>query len=147
MRRFIIAILCCLLLTTTVSAAGSVDDLQSTTLISSSGSCEVTLTMTITVDTVPARLDFPLPKDARDISVNGGSAHTTLSDNLRLVDLTNAVSAAGTHTIVLHYDLPDAVREEKEQLVLTVELLAALGVAWDLVWPEIDKLLAGLLPG
>ena len=33
MRRFIIAILCCLLLTTTVSAAGSVDDLQSTTLI------------------------------------------------------------------------------------------------------------------
>ena len=32
-------------------------------------------------------------------------------------------------------------------VVLTVELLAALGVAWDLVWPEIDKLLAGLLPG
>jgi len=127
-RRFIIAILCCLLLTTTVSAAGSVDDLQSTTLISDSGSCEVTLTMTVSVDTVPAELDFPLPRDARDISVNGGSAHTTLSDDLRLVDLTGAVSAAGTHTIVIHYDLPDAVREEKEQLVLTVELLSGFAL-------------------
>ena len=30
-------------------------------------------------------------------------------------------------------------------VVLTVELLAALGVAWDLVWPEIDRFLAGIL--
>lgn len=127
-RRFIIAILCCLLLTTTVSAAGSVEDLQSSTLISDSGSCEVTLTMTITLDTVPARLDFPLPKDARDITVNGGAAHTSISGSLRLVDLSDAVSAAGTHTVVIHYDLPDAVREEKEQLVLTVELLSGFAL-------------------
>jgi hypothetical protein len=127
-RRFIIAILCCLLLTTTVSAAGSVEDLQSSTLISDSGSCEVTLTMSITLDTVPARLDFPLPKDARDITVNGGAAHTSISGSLRLVDLSDAVSAAGTHTVVIHYDLPDAVREEKEQLVLTVELLSGFAL-------------------
>ena len=127
-RRFIIAILCCLLLTTTVSAAGSVEDLQSSTLISDSGSCEVTLTMSITLDTVPARLDFPLPKDARDITVNGGAAHTSISGSLRLVDLSDAVSAAGTHKVVIHYDLPDAVREEKEQLVLTVELLSGFAL-------------------
>ena len=58
MRRIFIALLCVLLLTTAVSAAGTVNDLQSSTLVSDSGSCEVTVTMLLTLDSVPAKLDL-----------------------------------------------------------------------------------------
>ena len=45
------------------------------------------------------------------------------------------------------FNLSRGWKTARNFVLLTVELLAALGVAWDLVWPEIDKLLAGLLPG
>lgn len=128
MRRFVIAILCCLLLVTTVSAAGIVDDLQSNTLVAVSGSCEVTLTLQITVDSVPSQLALPLPAAAHDITVNGSAARAPFAGSMRQVDLTNAVSAPGTHTLVIHYDLPDAVRQENEQLVLTLDLLSGFSL-------------------
>ena len=132
MRRIFIALLCILLLTTAVSAAGTVNDLQSSTLVSDSGSCEVTLTMLLTLDAVPAKLDFPLPLDARDITVNGRSAGTSLTTDARLVDLTNTVTAAGSHTIVIHYDLPDAITaDQNDQLILTIDLLSGLAYPVD----------------
>ena len=124
MRRIFLLFLCCLLLTTAVSAAGSVSDLQNSTLVAANGSCEVTLTMELTLDAVPAELNFPLPTTARDITVNGSIARTSLTETARLVSLSDAVPSAGTHTIVLHYDLPDAVRDEKGQLFLTIPLLS-----------------------
>ena len=131
MRRILIMILCCLLLTTAVSAAGAVEDLQSSTLVSDTGNCDVTLTLTLTVDAPPDRLDFPLPGSARDITVNGSSARAPLSGDLRMADLTGAVNTAGTHTVVIHYDLPDAVRQEGENLVLTLELLSGFSLPVD----------------
>ena len=124
MRRLIMLILCCLVLTTAVSAAGSVNDLQSSTLVAGNGSCEVTLTMELTLDAVPAQLNFPLPATARDITINGSTAKTVLTETARLVELNDAVASAGTHTVVLHYDLPDAVKEENGQLFLTIDLLS-----------------------
>ena len=124
MRRLLLTILCCVMLITAVSAAGSVTDLRSSTLVSENGSCEVTLTFQFQLDAVPAVLDFPLPATARDITVNGGSAKTSLTANNRLVDLTEVITSAGTHTVVIHYDLPDAVAEENGQLILTIDLLS-----------------------
>ena len=124
MRRLLLTLLCCLMLITTVSAAGSVTDLRSSTLISEDGSCEVTLTFQFQLDAVPAVLDFPLPATARDITVNGSSAKTTLTPEARLVDLTGAITSAGTHTVVIHYDLPDAVEDNSGQLILSIELLS-----------------------
>ena len=128
MRRFVIAILCCLLLVTTVSAAGIVDDLQSNTLVAVSGSCEVTLTLQISVDAAPSQLVLPLPAAAHDITVNGTAARAPFVGSQRHVDLTDAVNSAGIHTLLIHYELPDAVREENGQLVLTLELLSGFSL-------------------
>lgn len=123
MRRFFIVILCCLLLCTAVSAAGTVTDMQNTTVVSSNGTCEVTLVFTMTSDGSEA-LRYPLPADAYNITVNGSSAKTAQEYLVRWVDLSKIVPAAGTYTITLHYELPDRVLREKNGLTLTLPLLS-----------------------
>lgn len=125
MRRILIAILCCLMLATAVSAASSVTDLQSSTTVTSSGTCEVTVMLQLKLEEVPAQLLFPLPSQARNITLNGGPARTSLSGSVRNVSLSGSIHSAGTHTLTIHYDLPDAVAANKnEQLVLTLQLLS-----------------------
>ena len=125
MRRILITILCCLMLATAVSAASSVTDLQSSTTVTANGTCEVTVTLQLKLEEAPAQLLFPLPSEARNITVNGGPARTSLSGNVRNVNLSGSVHGAGVYTVTLHYDLPDAVTLNKnEQLILTLQLLS-----------------------
>ncbi|MBQ2785151.1 MAG: DUF2207 domain-containing protein [Oscillospiraceae bacterium] len=125
MRRILIAVLCCLMLVTAVSAASSVTDLQSNTTVTENGTCEVTVTLQLKLEEVPAKLLFPLPSDARNITVNGGPARTSLSGSVRNVNLSSSIHSAGVYTVTLHYDLPDAVTLNKsEQLILTLQLLS-----------------------
>lgn len=125
MRRVFLFLLCCLTLITAVSAAGTVTDLQSATTVAGDGTCQVTLTVQLRLDEIPAELYFPLPARARDISLNGGIARASLSGNVRRVNLRDSVHAAGTHTFTIQYALPDAVTAGKDgALTLTVELLS-----------------------
>lgn len=125
MRRILIAILCCLMLVTAVSAASHVTDLQSSTTVTSDGTCEVSLTLQLKLEDVPGQLLFPLPSEARNITLNGGPARTSLSGGVRNVNLSGSVHGAGVYTVTIHYDLPDSVTVNKnEQLVLTLQLLS-----------------------
>ena len=125
MRRIVIALIFCFLLTTAVSAAGSIPQLESNTVVSENGSCEVTINFQLHLEEVPESLYFPLPEGARDITLNGNSARTSLSDGVRRVNLRNSVSVPGSYTFLLHYSLPDAVAlDDKGQLTLTIHLLA-----------------------
>ena len=124
MRRILIAILCLMLLTTAVSAAGSVSSLQSNTVISTDGTCKVTLTLQLSVDGNGGDLRFPLPGNAKDITLNGERAEAQWSDSKRWVDLSSSVYGAGSHSVTVHYSLPDLVVEEKSGLVLTLPLLS-----------------------
>ena len=125
MRRVLIAFLCCLLLVTAVSAASTATDLQNNTTVSSDGTCQVAITLQLKLDEVPAELLFPLPADARDISLNGGPARTSLSGTVRNVHLSSNIHAAGVYTFSLHYSMPDAIATDKnDQLVLTLQLLS-----------------------
>ena len=125
MRRIIIGLLCCLLLVTGVSAAGTVSQLQTGTIVASDGTCQVTVTLQLKLDDVPASLMYPLPGNAKDISLNGGISRTQLADNLRYVNLGGGVQAPGTYTFSIHYSLPDAIKADKKgQLSLTLDLLS-----------------------
>lgn len=125
MRRILIGLICCLLLVTGVSAAGTVSQLQTGTIVNSDGTCEVTVTLQLKLDSVPASLMYPLPGNAKDISLNGGIARTQLADNVRYVNLSGGVQAPGTYTFSIHYSLPDAIKADKKgQLSLTLELLS-----------------------
>ncbi len=126
MRRITAFILCCLLLTTAVSAASSATDVQSTTIVDSNGTCQVTLTVQLKLEEVPADLYFPLPAAAKNITLNGGIARTSLSAGVRNVDLSGSVHIPGSYTFVIHYDLPDSISmgEKDELLYLNIDLLS-----------------------
>lgn len=124
MRRICILLLFSLLLTTAVSAAGNVEHIESSTVVHTNGKSEVTMTVQFTLDEVPGKLVFPLPREARNISLNGGSARTSVSGDVRNVDLSGYIRSSGTHTFVLRYDLPDGVTAEKKVLTLTIPLLS-----------------------
>ena len=132
MRRIFMVILCLLLLTTTVSAAGSVTGMQSNAIIASNGTCQVSLVIQLTVDGSNSDLRYPLPGNAKDITLNGNAAKTSRADSLRWVDLSSVVYGPGSYTLTLHYSLPDLVAEvEKTGLVLTLPLLSGFSYPID----------------
>ena len=124
MRRIFALILCIFLLATTVSAAGVVTDLQSNTDIDSDGSCRVNLTLQLRLDNREDSLTFPIPWDAKDVTLNGRSIRTRRQGDLRHIDLSDSVVGAGMHTLTIQYSLPDAVSSpEKDLLLLELDLL------------------------
>ncbi len=125
MRRVFLVILCLLLLTTAVNATGSVTEMQSNAALASDGTCQISLFIQLTVDSSDSDLRFPLPRNAKDISLNGATAKTFRADSLRWVDLSPVVYGPGNYSLTLHYSLPDLVTEvEKTGLVLTLPLLS-----------------------
>ena len=125
MRRIFLGILCLLLLTTAVSAAGSVTEMQSNAALAADGTCQISLFIQLTVDSRDDDLQFPLPGNAKDITLNGSAAKTSRSDSMRWVDLSSVVYGPGKYSLTLHYSLPDLVTEEEETgLVLTLPLLS-----------------------
>ena len=125
MRRVFIAILCVFLLTTAVSAAGSVSNLQSNATIAADGTCQVSMIIQLTVESIEGDLRFPVPGNAKDISLNGNAARSSRSDGFRWVDLSRVVYGSGTYSLTIHYSLPDLVaQEEKGDLILTLPLLS-----------------------
>ena len=141
MRRIVLAILCVLLLATSVSAAG-ISECRSESVFSENGSCSVTLTLTLVLDAPVENLTYPLPAGARNITVNGSNARSSVGENVRNVDLSKHISGAGTYTLVLRYQLPDAVTADKKgNLNLTLELLS--GFAYPIEQLEFSVILPG----
>lgn len=132
MRRFLILILCCILLATTVSAAGSVTNLQSNATIASDGTCQISLSLQLNFDGSESDLRFPLPENAKDISLNGTAAKTSRYSGSRWVDLSPVVYGAGVYSLTIHYSLPDLVAQKgKTGLVLTLPLLSGFAYPID----------------
>lgn len=125
MRRIGIWILVLLLLTMPVSAFSGISSAQSNTVVSGDGSCQVTLTLQLNLDSVTPGLVFPLPQSASDITVNGTSATSAHSGNVRNVDLSGLITAPGSYSLTICYRLEDAVvRSQEKELFLTLELLS-----------------------
>lgn len=123
MRRILTAILCIILLTLPVSAASRVSELQTNASVSSDGSSRVTVTVTLILDEAPASPVFPLPQQARDITLNGSAARTQVSGGVRNVNLSGILPGPGTYTFTVQYSLPNVVQAEEEELTLSVDLM------------------------
>ncbi len=117
MRRFFLFIALVLLLTLPVSAFSGISSAQSSTKVESNGSCQVTMELSLTLDTVEKGLIFPLPAGATGITVNGSS--------VRSVDLSKLLSGPGSHSLTIQYSLKDIIlQDEQERLILSLELLS-----------------------
>ena len=142
MRKLLIVIICLFSLTMTAFAAGTVSQVDSSTQIQADGTCEVPLTMQLRLDSGEVIPMFPIPEDAKDVSINGKSVRTKLQGGYRHVALSEVISGAGIHTVTIHYSLPDAVTLDKKGVpYLNLELLCGF------VYP-VEKLVFTItLPG
>lgn len=128
MRRILLFILCITLLASPVSALSAISSANSESVVDSDGTCQVTLTISLRLDGSASGLTFPLPENARNITVNGTSVKTTVSSGTRNVELENHISA-GSGTLTLRYTLDDCVTEDKKgNLTLTVPLLSGFSL-------------------
>ena len=116
MRKFIVFLLTFLLifsLATTVFAA-SAPSLSSTTTMASDGSCQVSLGLTLRLDSTDTKLSLPLPQNADKITVNGDEAITYKENGLRYVDLQYTIAnMVGDVTLNIRYELYGLVNENK----------------------------------
>lgn len=125
MRRFCIIFILAFLLTLPVSAFSGITSAQNQTTAASDGSCQVTMTLQLQMDTLPSVLVYPVPADARDITVNGDSVSASRSGSVRNIDLSRFLTAPGSYTLVISYTLSDVVTAGKDgSLTLTLELLS-----------------------
>lgn len=132
MRRIFLFVLCLCLLATAVHAAESVTNMESSAVVAENGTCRMSITFQITVQSSDEDLYFPLPGSAKDISLNGSGAKTFRRDGLRWVDLSEVVYGAGTFSLTLHYSLPDLVSKVgKSGLQLELPLLSGFSYPID----------------
>lgn len=113
MRKItVFTILLCLMFTLTVgaSAATGAKSISAHGTVIADGSCNITLTAAIHLDSPVEKLRFPLPADAENITVNGSRVRPKVENGLRQVDISKLVGkTAGDFTLTFTYTLPDLV--------------------------------------
>ena len=131
-RRILITLLCIVMLTTVVFADNGANKVESWSTVTSSGTCTVTMTVRINMDSPATGLTFPLPRGAKSVAVNGSSAQTYSSNTdptVVLTDLSFLNGYMGESTVTFSYTLSDVLRTERHEktrksyLVMEVPLL------------------------
>lgn len=125
MRRLLALMLCVLLLSTTVYADNAVSSAQSTASVNQSGSCQVTLTVSIRLDAPVSELVFPLGTDISGVTVNGGRASVKKDDGISYVTLKELQNQTGVFNLTIHYTVNQVVTTDFEtgKQTITVPLL------------------------
>lgn len=116
--RILAFFLCISLLTGVAYAESSATSLDSISNVSMDGSCQVSMTVTLHLDTAANGLTFPLPLNAKGVTVNGSSARTYGSPtdpNAMLVDLSFLNGMAGDTYLTFQYSLADVLKTEKNE--------------------------------
>jgi hypothetical protein len=112
-RRFTAILLLALLLMSfalPVSAATGITESRLNASVATDGTCIVNLELHFRLEEANKDLTFPLPINARSITVNGSSARTYTEGGVRHVKLGGVVgNTAGTFTVYLQYTVPDTV--------------------------------------
>ena len=136
-RRLAMLLLCCLMLAVIVipaSAESNASKVQTYVTVTADGDLQVSMTVTLHLESADSSLSFPLPAKASNITMNGQSVRTTKGDSAILVDLSKATGGlVGDFTVNFSFTVPEAVQvmeidadgdsETEEMLVLTVPLL------------------------
>ncbi len=120
--------LCCLLgLATTAFAANASPSVSVSGSVTPSGTCQITVNVTIRLDEPVSSLNFPLGTDVSGVTLNGGSASTTtLSNGITAVKLNYLKNQTGTFPLTIHYTLNNVVitDEETGKQTVSIPLLA-----------------------
>ena len=130
-------------LATTVSAATGITGGNINATVSSDGSCLVTAEFTIHIESGNQDLVFPLPTNAKSITLNGRAARTTISGSTRGVKLSSVLgNVTGDFSIRLQYTLTNTVAyNESGKLIITLPIFSGFyhpirDIAFNITFPE-----------
>lgn len=146
MRRILLLIATiALLLTVSVSASATsqVTTVSCYATVSSDGSCQISQSALLHLDTAEENLTVLVPVEAINVTLNGQDVRAVKAGQMRQVDLSEIVgSAAGDFPINLQYTLPDVIlRNEDGTLQLQLPLLS--GFAYSIGAMEFSVTLPG----
>ncbi len=124
-------LLCCLIVP--VAAESSVSELILNATVSPDGSCQVTQTVTLRLDSAAENLRYPVPAGAKTVSLNGKRVSVSGSGDSRTISLSKiAGGTAGTFTFTVGYRLTGLVStNEAELLELGLPLLSGFAYPVD----------------
>ena len=150
MRRSLVVILLFSIILMFAASAGAesgATSLKYTAVVSSDGSCEVTVLTTLNLENRVDDMKFPVPEGARDVSVNGDRVRTQKSGGVRYVDLSSTVrDLVGQFTFRVDYELDDVIEEnEHKQPILVLPMLS--GFDYSIAQLELSVTLPGNVPG
>ncbi len=93
------------------SASNTVSKMDIYCTLGAGGSCQVTVTMSLVLDTSVSSLSFPLPSEAENIELSGSKVNPTKTPTSLEVDLSRYVNGLlGETTIRLDFTLPNVVK-------------------------------------
>ena len=122
MRRIFALILCIFLLTSTVYATNAVSGITSTGTVTSSGTCQITLTVNLRLDSPDSSLVFPLGTDVSGVTLNGGAAGLTKENGITCVKLNHLKDQTGVFPITIPYTVNNIVTTDEETGIQTVSI-------------------------
>lgn len=134
----VMAILCLLLrgaLCLPVSAESAASSVDQTVTVNANGDCRVTMTVMLRLESVRDQLTYPLPLEAKDITLNGNSVSPSRSGSAQNVDISRITRGyVGEASVVFGYTIPEAVKvvrdkdlytyADKGDLMLTLPMLS-----------------------
>ena len=115
MRRFLMTILCFVLMmgvfVMPASAESMASKVESYVTVTNNGDCMISTTVRLRLDSPMDSITFPVPLEATDITLNGGSARTEKTATAIEVDVSRlAGGMAGEIQFGLNYNIPGAVQ-------------------------------------
>lgn len=122
MRRIFALILCIFLLTSTVYATNAVSGITSTGTVTSSGTCQIALTVNLRLDSPDSSLVFPLGTDVSGVTLNGGAAGLTKENGITCVKLNHLKNQTGVFPITITYTVNNIVTTDEETGIQTVSI-------------------------
>lgn len=122
----VLALIFLISLATTVSAATGVTGGSITATITSDSACLITLDLQLHLEGSGQDLLFPVPANAKSITINGKTARTIRSGDVRNIKLSSVFGdVAGDFPIRLQYSLPGVVDyDDTGKLMLVLPLLS-----------------------
>lgn len=138
MRRIFAILTVCILmagvLVLPASAESAASKLDLRISVTSEGDALVTMTVTLRLESPQTGLSFPLPPNAKGITLNGMNVSSTKTASATMVDISRITdNVVGEYSLMFDYAIPEAVKVDdsedaltltgKRDLILTLPLL------------------------
>ena len=126
---FAFLIIICMALPVRADSGATAMDLRAA--VDESGACQVTILLSLHLDTPQEELRFPVPASAYDIKVNGVKPSTSRRGQTLVLDLGGILgTVAGDYSVSITYSLPDVVDDQGDEgsLLLEVPLLCGFSL-------------------